>query len=96
MTEKTKALWVLGLAFVLTALLTILKTFEPGNVSAIWLIYVFCAWNFFAYGFDFDMWPWVFVELEGRGEGKPSHREFYFWFTAAIYVALLATIAWAE
>ena len=96
MTEKTKALRVLGLAFVLTALLTILKKFEPGNVSAIWLIYAFCAWNYFAYAFDLGMWPWIFVELDGHGKGHPLARKVVFWGTAVVYLAFLALAAFAD
>lgn len=94
--EKSKSLWMGGGTFLLTALVTSLKEFEFGNVNAIWLIWMFCSWNYFAYGFDRDMWPWVFEELYGEGRGKASYRRFYFWGTAAIYLAFLAVAAFAD
>ena len=96
MTPKIKALWVGGVTLALTALVAIFREFEAGNVKVIWFIWAFCSWNFFAYGFGKDMWPWVFVELNGGGKGKPGHRKFYFWFTAGIYLAFLATAAFAD
>jgi hypothetical protein len=96
MTAKSKALWVGCVTFLLTALVTIFKEFQPGNVNAIWFIWVFCSWNYFAYAFDRDMWPWVFVELYGGGKGKPSNRSFYFWGTAVIYLAFLGVAAFAD
>jgi hypothetical protein len=95
-TEKCKSLWVWAVTFLLTVLVTFLKKFEPGNVNAIWLIWIFCSWNFFAYAFDKNMCPWQFEELYGQGRGKPSNRSFYFWGTAAIYLAFLAVAAFAD
>lgn len=60
------------------------------------LLWCFFSWNFFAYGFDRDMWPWIFVELKGGHKGKPGVREVHFWLTAATYLAMLATIAFAD
>lgn len=95
MTSKNKAFWVACMTFVLTGLVTIFKEFEPGNVNAIWFIWAGLSWNYFAYAFDRGMWPRVFVELDGGGKGKPSHRTFYFWGTAAVHLAFLATAAFA-
>lgn len=96
MTPKIKALWVGGVTFVLTALVTIFKEFEPGNVNAIWFIWVGFSWNYFAYAFDKRMLPWQFVELKGGKEGSSGERTVFFWGTAVIYLALLATAAFAD
>lgn len=95
-TEKYKSLWVGGVTLLLTALVTVFKKFEPGNVNAIWFIWTCCSWNFFAYAFDKNMWPWQFEELYGQGRGKPSNRSFYFWGTAAIYLAFLAVAVFSD
>jgi hypothetical protein len=96
MNPRNKALWVGGVLFVLTALVTLLREMGAGYAKGIWVIWAFCAWNFFAYGFSKDMWPWQFVELKGGKEGKPGERGFWFWFTAVIYLAFLATMAFAD
>ena len=96
MTAKNKALWVGGVTFVLTALVTIFKEFEPGNVNAIWIIWAGFSWNYFAYGFERQMLPWVWVELQGRGRGNPIERTVVFWLTAAIYLAFLSLAAFSD
>ncbi len=96
MKPKNKAFLVGCALFILTVLATLLRKRGLGDINAVWLVWAFCSWNFFAYGFDKDMWPWVWVELEGRGKGKRSYREFYFWFTAAIYLAFLATMVFVD
>lgn len=59
------------------------------------IIWIFFIWNLFAYGFDRGMWPRGFVELDGDGKGNPLAREVMFWLSTAVYLVLLATIAWA-
>ncbi|NBD20308.1 hypothetical protein GTZ97_06440 [Aquabacterium fontiphilum] len=76
--------------------MTALREFEPGNVKAIWLIWAGLSWNYFAYGFDRGMMPTVFVELDGGGKGNPVARGFVFWLTAVIYLAFIATAAFAD
>ncbi len=95
MTPKSKALWVGCVTFVLTGLVTIFKEFELGNVNAIWIIWAGLTWNYFAYAFDRGMWPRAFIELDGGGKGKPGHRAVYFWGTAAVHFAFLATAAFS-
>lgn len=96
MTPKNKALRVGGVTLVLTALVTIFREFEPGYVNGIWVIWAFFSWNYFAYAFDRDMWPWIFVELNGGGKGNPTERTVFFWGTAAVYLAFLAVMAFAD
>jgi hypothetical protein len=95
-TAKSKALLVWSVLFFLTALVTIFRELEAGYNKGIWAIWAFCSWNFFAYGFDKGMWPRAFIELDGGGNGKQSHRNYYFWLTAVIYLAFLATMAFAN
>ena len=96
MTAKNNALWVGGVTFVLTALATFFNEFEPGYANGIWFIWFFCSWNFFAYGFNKGMWPRAFIELDGGGKGRQGHRQYYFWITAVIYLAFLATMSFAD
>lgn len=58
------------------------------------LTWGFFSWNFYAYGFDRDMWPVTFVQLDGGGKGHPVAREAVFWSTCAVYLVILAMIAW--
>ncbi len=95
MTPKSKALWVGCVTFVLTGLVTIFKEFELGNVNAIWIIWTGLSWNYFAYAFDRRMLPWQFVELKGGKEGNPTERTVFFWGTAAVHFAFLATAAFS-
>ncbi len=96
MNPKNKAVSVWGTLSVLTMLLYFFCGMEPYPRRALPLIWAFFSWNFFAYGFNRDMWPWVWIELKGGASGKPSEREFMFWGSAAMYLALLATIAFAN
>jgi hypothetical protein len=96
MTPKSKGLWMLGITFFLTLLVTLFKQLPQGHSNGNWLIWFFCAWNFFAYAFDRNMWPWVFAELYGRGKGKPGVRKFHFWGTTLLYLSFLALIAFAS
>ncbi len=96
MKPKNKALWVWGATFILTLILTLLVSMEVWHIKALWLIWVCTSWNFYAYGFDKGMVPREFVELDGQGKGKSGERTFWFWATAALYLALLATIAFAK
>ncbi|MEY4727037.1 MAG: hypothetical protein RLZ36_1664 [Pseudomonadota bacterium] len=96
MTAKSKAFWVGVVTFLLTALVTIFREFEPGNVNAIWVIWAGFSWNYFAYAFDLGMFPRTFVELDGHGKGNPTERKVFFWGTAVIYLAFLAVAAFAD
>lgn len=90
MTPKNKALWVTGVTFLSTSLVTLFRDFEQGYASGIWFLWLFWSWNYFAYGFDKGMLPSVFVELDGDGKGDPVARGFVFWLTATIYLAFIA------
>lgn len=96
MTPKNKALWVAGVTFLSTALVTLLRDFEPGYIKAYWAIWAGLSWNYFAYGFDRGMMPTVFVELDGGGKGNPVERAVFFWITAAIHVAFISLMAFAD
>jgi len=96
MTAKNKALWVGGVTFVLTALVTFFKEFKPGYANGIWFIWTFCSWNYFAYAFDKRMLPFQFVELKGGNEGSPLNRTIFFWGTTGVYLAFIATMAFAK
>lgn len=96
MTPKSKALWVAGITFVCTAMVTVFRDFEQGYVKGIWFLWLFWSWNYLAYGFDRGMMPTVFVELDGGGKGNPVARGFVFWLTAVTYLAFIATAAFAD
>ena len=96
MTAKSKSLRVGCVTFVLTALVTLFKEFKPGYANGIWFIWAFVSWNYFAYAFDKRMWPSQFVELKGGNEGSPIERRIFFWGTAVVYLAFLATMAFAN
>lgn len=93
-TPKNIGLSVWGVLTLLTLLVFFVGTrhFTDGALAMMWC---FFSWNFFAYAFDKGMWPRIYVELDGQGKGIPGWRTFWFWFSAAIYTALLATIAFA-
>lgn len=96
MMRKSKAAWV-GLAtFVFTALVTIFREFGPGYAKGIWFLWLFFAWNYFAYAFDRGMWPRTFAELDGDGKGDPGNRTFFFWGTLVIHLSFLAVMAFAD
>ncbi len=96
MSPKNKAFRVGCLTLALTALVTIFRELEPGYAKGIWAIWSFFAWNFFAYAFDWRMLPWQFIELKGGKEGNPTERTVFFWGTAAVYLAFLAVMAFAN
>lgn len=96
MTLKSKAFLVGGLTFCLTLIVTLLREIDLGNIKAIWLIWICMSWNYFAYAFDRGMWPRAFVELDGADMGNPTMRSIYFWGTAGVYLAFLATVAFAN
>ena len=96
MTPKNKAFRMGCLTMALTALVTIFRELEPGYAKGIWVIWAFFSWNYFAYAFDQDMWPWIFIELNGGGKGNPTERPVFFWGTAAVYLAFLAVMAFAD
>lgn len=84
------------MTFILTVLATLLRERDPSDINAVWVIWAFCSWNYFAYAFDRDMWPWIFVELNGGGKGNPAERTVFFWGTAVVYLAFLAVMAFAD
>ena len=95
--KKYKSLWVAGVTFLLTGLVTIFKEFEPGNVNAIWFIWFCVSWNYFAYAFDRRMLPSNYdLDDAGKHPAGPIARAFLFWGTAAIYLAFLAVAAFAD
>jgi hypothetical protein len=96
MKPKNKAIWVGGVVFILTLLATILKEREIYNIKALWVIWICFSWNFYAYGFDKGMVPRAFTELDGQGKGKSGERTFWFWATAAIYLAFLGVYVFAK
>lgn len=93
-TPKKIGLSVWGGLTLFTLLVFIVGTrhFTDGALVLMWC---FFSWNFYAYAFNRRMWPWQFIELHGQDKGVPGWRSLWFWFTAAIYAALLATIAFA-
>ncbi len=95
-TKKYKALWVAGVTFLLTAIVTSFREFDTGYVKIIWFAWVFHSWNYFAYAFDRGMWPRTFIELDGQGKGDPTNRTFFFWGTLVIHLSFLALMAFAD
>ena len=95
MSPRNKSLLVLAGTSVLTLVAYLIRAVHHPVDDGLLLMWVFCAWNFFAYGFDKDMWPWVWVQLEGGNNGKFAERRFMFLGTALIYMALLATFSFA-
>lgn len=93
---RTIGLSVWGVLTLVTLSLYVLGNMSVYPSRALPLLWCFFSWNYFAYAFDRGMWPWVFVELDGQGKGLPGWRTFWFWFSALIYAALLATIVWAD
>ena len=96
MSKRSKGVIVWVAVTLLTLLLYVLGDMGVYPSRALPLIWVGFSWNFFAYAFDRSMWPVVFVELEGQGKGVPAAREAVLWLTTMVYVALLATLAWAD
>lgn len=92
---KNIGLSVWGVLTLFTLLLYIFGDMPVYPYRALPLLWCFFSWNFFAYTFNRRMWPWQFIELHGQDKGVPGWRSLWFWFTAAIYAALLATIAFA-
>lgn len=93
MTPRKKALWMLLVTSFLTVLPYFFLEMEPFPKKSLPIIWIFCSWNFFAYGFGRDMWPWQLVELKGNQEGSPAYRALHFWGTGALYLAFLAAVA---
>jgi hypothetical protein len=79
MTPKNKGLLAMGVTFLITVLIHLLKDFESGDVKANWVIWAGLSWNYFAYAFDRGMLPSAFSELDGGGKGDPANRTFFFW-----------------
>lgn len=86
----------MGVTFLITVLIHLLKDFESGDVKANWVIWAGLSWNYFAYAFDRGMLPSAFSELDGGGKGDPANRTFFFWGTLVTHLAFLATMAFAE
>lgn len=95
MKRRTKSTWIWAALSVLTLLLVTLGDTREFTDGGLLLAWAFFSWNLLAYGFDRDMWPVVFVELEGNSKGHPLARTVVFWASAAVYLLLLATIAFA-
>ncbi|WP_332749421.1 hypothetical protein [Hydrogenophaga sp.] len=96
MKHKSRAFGVWGTVSVLTLMLYVFGGIPAYPARAIPIIWVFISWNLYAYGFEKRMWPTQFVELHGQDKGEPGWREFWFWFSAFIYLIFLATVAWAK
>lgn len=96
MSQKNKSFTVWGALTILTAILYLFGNMAPYPSRALPLIWAFFSWNLYAYAVDRGMWPVTFVELDGQGKGNQLAREVVFWATAAVYLLLLTTIAWAE
>ena len=96
MTPKNKGLLAIGVTFVLTAALPVLRGYDLGNIKAAWFIWLGVAWNYFAYAFDKQMVPWVWVELQGNRKGSQTERSVVFWITGIVHLAFLATMAFAD
>jgi hypothetical protein len=92
--KKAFGIWIAVSA--LTIVLFVFGDMDVGWQRLLPAAWGFFSWNFFAYAAERDMWPWIFVELEGHDKGYPPAREAMFWFTAALYLGLLATITWAK
>lgn len=95
MSRRNRCLFVWVVVSSLTLLLLVASDtgeYTDGGLLITWLGF---SWNFYAYGYERGMWPRGFVELDGHGKGHPLARKAAFWLTAAVYLALLATIAWA-
>lgn len=87
---------MLGVTSFLTVMLYLFKDLETYPRRGLPILWMFFSWNSFAYGFGKDMWPWQFVELKGNQEGSPAYRAIHFWGTGALYLALLATVAFSD
>lgn len=95
MTRKSESLSTWAGLTLLTLAVVVLRDVSHYTYSALIFIWAFFSWNLIAYGFDRNMWPVTFVELDGHDKGNPLARKVVFWLTAAVYLMLLATIAWA-
>lgn len=85
-----------GALTAMTVLLYLLGDIPTYPSRALPLLWFFFSWNFYAYSFGKRMWPWQLIELNDPHDRKPGVRALWFWLTAILYAALLATIAWPD
>lgn len=95
MKPKNKAIWVGGVVFILTLLATILKEREF-ITSKLYGLFGYVFHGILCLRLRQRMVPRAFTELDGQGKGKSGERTFWFWATAAIYLAFLGVYVFAN